>query len=157
MIITDRVTVFRHTPGHPLIRQQVAMRTMQPSCALIPPSAAEFSWRGIGAAAGVARGQVRRIRSEAQAAALGPDDVAVCPRLTPAIAARLGPVAAVVAEAGGPLCAGATLLRERDVPAVVLPGASASLRPGQRVTIDGRRGTVLADPPRDPTGNEGEV
>jgi phosphohistidine swiveling domain-containing protein len=48
----------------------------------------------------------------------------------------------VIAEAGSVLSAGATLLRENGVPAVVAPGAWNHLRPGQRVVVDGTRGTV---------------
>jgi phosphohistidine swiveling domain-containing protein len=89
-----------------------------------------------------ATGRVRHVDTVADAADLGPDDVAVCHALTPALTAHLGRVAAVIAEAGSPLGAGATLLRECGVPAVVAPGAWTHLRPGQRVVVDGIRGTV---------------
>ena len=92
--------------------------------------------------AGFASGRVHHVDTVADAAELGPDDVAVCHALTPALTAHLGRAAAVIAETGSPLGAGATLLRERGVPAVVAPGAWTHLRPGQRVVVDGTRGTI---------------
>jgi phosphohistidine swiveling domain-containing protein len=104
------------------------------------PTPARQLW-GNAISGGVATGRVRHDDTVADAADPGPDDVAVCHALTLALTAHLGRVAAMIAETGSPLGAGATLLRERGVPAVVAPGAWTHLRPGQRV-VDGTRGTV---------------
>ena len=97
---------------------------------------------GVAASAGFAGGRVRHVATAANATALGPHDVAVCPALTPALAAALGSVSAVVADVGGMLAAAATILRERGIPAVVTPGATTHLRPDQCVVVDGTCGTV---------------
>ena len=57
--------------------------------------------------------------------------------------------AAVVTELGGPLSHAAVIAREYGVPAVVnVPGATTAIRTGDRVRVDGDRGTVerLDDP-----------
>jgi pyruvate, water dikinase len=105
------------------------------------PNPARQLW-GNAISSGFATGRVRRVETVAEAAELGPDDVAVLPALTPALAAHVGQAAAVIAESGSMLSSGATHLRERGVPAVVTPGGSSYLRPGQRVVVDGTRGTV---------------
>jgi len=105
------------------------------------PLPARQLW-GTAVAAGFAAGRVRRVETVADAIDVGGDEVAVCPALTPALCAHLGHAAAVVAESGSMLSAGAALLRERGIPAIVAPGAWTHLRPGQRVVIDGTRGTV---------------
>ena len=105
------------------------------------PNPARQLW-GNAISSGFATGRVRHVETVAEAAELGPDDVAVLPALTPGLAAHLVHVAAVIADAGSVLSAGATLLRERGVPAVVTPGAWSHLRPSQRVVVDGTRGTV---------------
>jgi phosphohistidine swiveling domain-containing protein len=105
------------------------------------PTPARQLW-GNAISAGFATGRVHHVESVAEAAGLGPDDVAVVTALTPGVCAHLASAAAVIAEAGSVLSAGATLLRENGVPAVVAPGAWNHLRPGQRVVVDGTRGTV---------------
>lgn len=115
------------------------VRAVEPETPHLTP--ARQLW-GTAVSTGFATGRVRHVDTVAGAAELGLDDVAVCPALTPALAAHLGHVAAVVAETGSLLCAGATLLRERGIPAVVAPGAWSHLKPGQRVVVDGTRGTV---------------
>jgi len=105
------------------------------------PTPARQLW-GNAISAGFAAGRVRHVETVAEAAELGPDDVAVLAALTPAIAAHLGQVAAVIADAGSVKCAGAILLREHGVPSVVTSGAWGHLRPGQRVVVDGTRGTL---------------
>ena len=86
------------------------------------PAPARQLW-GNAISGGFAAGRAHHVDTIADAVDLGPDDVAVCRALTPALTAHLGRVAAVIAEAGSVLSAGATLLRERGVPAVVAPGA----------------------------------
>ena len=98
--------------------------------------------RGNAISGGFIAGRVRHVETVADVVELGPEDVAVCRALTPALTAHLGQVAAVIAETGSPLGAGAILLRERGVPAVVAPGAWSHVRPGQRVVVDGTRGTI---------------
>nr|WP_275939215.1 PEP-utilizing enzyme [Polyangium spumosum] len=51
--------------------------------------------------------------------------------------------AAVVTELGGPLSHAAIVAREYGVPAVVnVPGATVAIRTGDRVRVDGDRGTI---------------
>jgi pyruvate,water dikinase len=69
--------------------------------------------------------------------------VLVCPSTDPAWVPLFAHAAALVMETGGVLSHGAIVAREFGLPAVAgLPGVVLQLRTGQRVRVDGARGTV---------------
>ncbi len=102
--------------------------------------------RGIPGSPGRAVGPAYVVRS--------PEDFAGCPEgailvvraTTPAWTALFARAAGIVAESGGPLSHGAIAAREQGIPAVMaVRGAMAMLASGQRITVDGGRGTVIAE------------
>jgi pyruvate,water dikinase len=69
--------------------------------------------------------------------------VLVCPSTDPAWVPLFAHAAALVMETGGVLSHGAIVAREFGLPAVAgLPGVTRRLRTGQRLRVDGGRGTV---------------
>lgn len=88
-------------------------------------------------------GPVRIIRGPEQFSELRSGDVLVC-RVTTTTWTMLFPIAgAVVTEEGGTLSHAAIVARELSVPAVLGTSLATSvLKDGQRVTVDGDRGTV---------------
>jgi pyruvate,water dikinase len=79
----------------------------------------------------------------ADSSLLGPDTVLVVPALEPSWAVVFGRIGAVVAEVGGELSHASILLREAGRPALVnVTGIFAQVETGDRVRLDGRRGTV---------------
>ena len=68
--------------------------------------------------------------------------VLVCPTIDAAWLPLLARAAAVVLETGSDLSHGAILLREFGIPAVGVPGLAGSIVPGDRLRVDGRRGTI---------------
>jgi pyruvate,water dikinase len=102
---------------------------------------------GIAASAGSYTGPVRIIRSEHEFDRLRPGDVLVCPATSPVWSLLFATVGALVADVGGQLSHQAIIAREYRIPAVVGTGeATARLRDGQLVTVDGCAGTVTARP-----------
>jgi rifampicin phosphotransferase len=99
--------------------------------------------RGVGAAAGRYTGRVKVLRGEADFHKLGHGDVLVCPETTAQWSVLFSNVGALVADTGGLLSHPAIIAREYRVPAVVATGnATALLRDGQLVTVDGGSGLV---------------
>lgn len=108
--------------------------------------------RGIGIGDRVVTGQVvraselpallREIESGARPP-LGSETVLHVPALEPSWGILFGRIGAVVTDIGGELSHASILLREAGATAVVnCAGASASLRDGETVTVDPRRGVV---------------
>lgn len=99
---------------------------------------------GIGAARGQYTGPARIVRDERDLGKLRPGDVLVCPVTAPAWAVIAFPsVSALVTDTGGILSHPAIIARELGIPAVIGTGnASALLRDGQIVTVDGDAGRV---------------
>ena len=98
---------------------------------------------GVGASPGVYTGPARVLRSEADFDRLQPGDVLVCPITSPAWSVLFPNVGALVADEGGVLSHSAIIAREFRIPAVVATGnATALLRDGQQVTVDGTAGCV---------------
>ncbi|HZI37581.1 MAG TPA: PEP-utilizing enzyme, partial [Acidimicrobiia bacterium] len=74
---------------------------------------------------------------------LQPGDVLVCPITSPAWSVLFPNVCALVTDAGAILSHSAIIAREFQIPAVVATGnATALLRDGQQVKVDGAAGTV---------------
>ena len=75
-----------------------------------------------------------------------PGDILVCVTTTPVWAPLFSIAGGVVAETGGALSSLATVARERGIPTVIsVHGATARIRDGQIVTVDGDSGVVLID------------
>jgi phosphohistidine swiveling domain-containing protein len=99
--------------------------------------------RGAAGSAGKVEGNVRRLDSAAEGAALKPGEILVT-SLTDISWTPLFPrLAAVVTDVGAPLSHAAIVARELGIPAVVGCGnATARLKTGDRVRVDGSRGVV---------------
>ncbi len=126
-------------------------------------TAAEEAWRGpeYGAAAvgegdlsgqpgspGVARGAVKVIVGPAEFGKLQQGDVLVCNFTDPAWTPLFALAAAVVADTGGPLSHAAIVAREYGIPAVLgTRVATARLKDGDTVVVDGARGLVRVQTP----------
>ncbi|NHB84796.1 hypothetical protein G7085_09785 [Tessaracoccus sp. HDW20] len=73
-----------------------------------------------------------------------PGDVLVAPITTPAYTPFFAMASAVVTDVGGPLSHSSIVAREYGIPAVLGTGsATARIRSGDQVTVDGDRGRVL--------------
>lgn len=102
---------------------------------------------GLGASAGTYRGRVRVVRSDADFPRLQPGDVLVCPVTTPTWSPLFAVAGALVTDNGGVLSHAAIVARENGLPAVVgTVTATAVLRDGAEVVVDGSRGTVTKLP-----------
>lgn len=98
---------------------------------------------GTPASPGRYTGPVRIVRGDGDFGSIRPGDVLVCPITTPAWSLNFGRIGALVTDAGGALSHAAIVAREHGLPAVVATGrATADLRDGQLVTVDGTSGTV---------------
>jgi rifampicin phosphotransferase len=98
---------------------------------------------GIAASPGRFTGTVRVIAGEHEFEKIQAGDVLVCPVTSPVWSVLFSRIGALVTETGGVLSHPAIIAREYGVPAVVATGnATALLRDGQRVTVDGDAGIV---------------
>ncbi|MFH5823745.1 PEP/pyruvate-binding domain-containing protein [Georgenia sp. AZ-5] len=98
---------------------------------------------GTGASPGTYTGTVRVVRSEAEFGKVRTGDVLVCQCTRPSWAVVLGSVGAIVTDVGGVLSHPAIIAQEMRIPAVVATGsATAVLRDGETVAVDGGAGTV---------------
>jgi pyruvate,water dikinase len=108
---------------------------------------------GFAGAAGTVEGIVRVITSVEDAAALRPGDVLVTTVTNVGWTPLFLRAAAVVTDIGAPLSHAAIVARELGIPAVVGCGnATRRLHSGDRVRVDGRRGTVEILAPASATG-----
>jgi rifampicin phosphotransferase len=98
---------------------------------------------GSPASAGRATGRVRVVRGPAEFDTLLQGEVLVAPVTAPAWTALFGLAAAVVTDVGSAAAHASIIAREYGIPAVVGCGdATARLRTGMRVTVDGGTGNV---------------
>ncbi len=98
---------------------------------------------GSPASPGRATGSVRVIRGPHQFDELEPGEVLVAPLTAPAWTPLFTRAAAVVTDVGSPAAHASIIAREYGIPAVVGCGdATARLRNGTRVTVDGSTGNV---------------
>lgn len=98
---------------------------------------------GVPASPGIATGPVRIIRGPHEFDRLQPGDVLVAPFTAPAWTPLFTRAAAVVTDVGSAAAHASIVAREYGIPAVVGTGeATARLRDGMRVTVDGSRGNV---------------
>ncbi|MGH2793927.1 MAG: PEP-utilizing enzyme, partial [Actinomycetota bacterium] len=109
--------------------------------AQLPPGS---TLKGLPASPGVARGSVRILRSGASDD-LQPGEVLVARLTDTGWTPLFGYASAVVTDLGGQLSHAAVVAREFGIPCVVqADGATARLRDGQTVEVDGAAGTVRA-------------
>lgn len=98
---------------------------------------------GIAASPGRYTGPARVVMDEFDFGKLRPGDVLVCPVTSPVWSVLFPSVGALVTDTGGLLSHPAIIAREYGVPAVVATGnATALLRDGQAVTVDGTTGRI---------------
>lgn len=106
-------------------------------------SAPVTTLHGLGVCPGVARGAVRVVHDPSDPRALEPDDILVAPITDPAWTPLFLAVRGVVVEVGAQQSHAAIVARELGIPAVVgVTDATARLRDGQLVEVDGSTGTV---------------
>ncbi|MFT4623113.1 MAG: phosphohistidine swiveling domain-containing protein [Myxococcota bacterium] len=98
---------------------------------------------GLAGGGGTTIATARVLRTPADLHRLRPGDVLVCQCTGAAWAPAYGVAGAVVTERGGVLSHPAILAREYGLPAVLgVPGATTRIRDGQRIRVDGTRGSV---------------
>jgi pyruvate,water dikinase len=119
----------------------VEAAVMAKDAALALPDAAD-RLAGTPASAGKATGKVRVVMDPV-GARLEPGEILVAPSTDPGWTPLFMTAGALVMEMGGVISHGAVVAREYGIPAVVgVPDATARLRDGQTVTVDGAAGTV---------------
>lgn len=105
------------------------------------------SLRGVAGSPGLATGPVRVVSGPEDFGRLAPGDVLVAHLTNPVWTPLFAIAAAIVTDTGGVLSHGAIVAREYGIPAVLgVRGATHALSDGQRVTVDGTRGTVSIEP-----------
>ncbi len=108
---------------------------------LPPPTGAE-QLVGVPLSAGVAEGPAL-VLSEPTTVAIEPGYILVCPSTDPAWVPLFVNARGLVMESGGTLSHGAIVAREFGLPAVAgLPDVHRRLKTGQRLRVDGGKGTV---------------
>jgi pyruvate,water dikinase len=115
-----------------------------PSDSLVPaPSSTGGAITGIPASAGTVEGVARVLRRPDEGCELREGEVLVAVQTDVAWTLLFARAAAVVTDVGAPLSHAAIVARELGIPAVVGCGdATARLRTGDRVRVDGTRGVV---------------
>jgi pyruvate,water dikinase len=99
--------------------------------------------RGFAASNGVVEGPARIVRSVQEISRLRSGDILVCQVTNPSWAPIFDKIAAAVSDIGGSMSHAAIVAREYGLPAVVGTGnATARIRDGQRIRVDGGRGIV---------------
>ncbi|MSR54435.1 MAG: hypothetical protein EXS09_14280 [Gemmataceae bacterium] len=97
---------------------------------------------GVPLSAGVAEGPAL-VLTEPSASSVEPGYILVCPSTDPAWVPLFVNAKGLVMESGGTLSHGAIVAREFGLPAVAgLPGVQHRIKTGQRLRVDGGRGTV---------------
>ncbi|MCK6551979.1 hypothetical protein L6R52_39475 [Myxococcota bacterium] len=97
----------------------------------------------IPASPGRATGPVRILRGLDEVDRVRPGDVLIAPATAPAWTPLFAKIAAVVTDSGSPMAHASLVAREYGIPAVVAAGdATRRYRDGERVTVDGNRGTI---------------
>ncbi|HEY1111321.1 MAG TPA: PEP-utilizing enzyme, partial [Opitutaceae bacterium] len=107
------------------------------------PAATDGALVGTGASPGRVTGRVRVIRSEEELVHFQQGEILVCPSTHSSWAVVFARAAALVTDHGGALAHPSIVAREYGIPAVVGTGcATAKLKTGQVVTVDGATGRV---------------
>ena len=99
--------------------------------------------QGQGASPGIATGNVVIVRDAKDTSGVKEGDIMVTKMTNPDMVPAMRKVAAIVTDEGGMTCHAAIVSRELGTPAVVgTKKATAVLKPGQLVTVDGEKGFV---------------
>jgi pyruvate,water dikinase len=99
--------------------------------------------RGFAASSGVVEGPACVVRSVEEISRLRKGDILVCQVTNPTWAPIFQKIAAAVSDIGGSMSHAAIVAREYGLPAVVGTGnATARIKDGQRIRVDGGRGIV---------------
>lgn len=93
-------------------------------------------------APGIGIGIVHIVFDPSEAGDMPDDAVLVCPSTDPAWTPLFMRAKALVVERGGVLSHGAIVARNLGIPAVVCAGATKRLNPGERIRVDGQKGTI---------------
>jgi pyruvate,water dikinase len=103
----------------------------------------ESAVRGYAASPGVVEGIARVLLNVNDIGQIREGEVLVCPVTAPSWGPVFGKIAAAVSDIGGTMSHAAIVAREYGMPAVVGTGmATARIRTGDRVRVDGDRGVV---------------
>ena len=98
---------------------------------------------GVPASAGVVEGVARVLHDVNEIGSLREGEILVCPVTAPSWAPVFGKIKAAVSDIGGAMSHAAIVAREYGMPAVVGTGdATKRIRTGDRIRVDGDRGTV---------------
>lgn len=98
---------------------------------------------GVGGAPGIAKGQVRLIRSMSELGSVEQGDILVTHAIDPAWTPVFGIIGGVISEEGGILSHATVLGREYGLPVVIgASGAASKLKNGDWVEVNGTSGTV---------------
>lgn len=101
------------------------------------------TYTGVGVSAGIATGAARVLLDPGDVHPTERDYILVCPSTDPAWTPLFLHAAGLVMERGGMLSHGAVVAREYGIPAVVnIPNATRNITDGQKLHVDGNRGTV---------------
>ena len=99
--------------------------------------------KGFAASSGVVEGTARVVKSAGEIGRLQQGDILVCQVTNPTWAPIFQRIAAAVSDIGGSMSHMAIVAREYGLPAVVGTGAATQrIKDGQRIRVDGGRGTV---------------
>jgi pyruvate,water dikinase len=132
----------RRRPAPPMIRDGVEVYA-DPAA---PAESESGQLHGIAGSPGKATGAARVIFSPEEFVKLQTGDILVAPLTNPVWTPLFAIAGGIITEVGGILSHGAIVAREYGIPAVMaVPGATKILREGQRVTVDGNRGTVVVE------------
>ena len=102
--------------------------------------------QGQGASPGIASGKVVIVKDIKDAGKVKEGDILVTKMTNPDMVPAMRRVAAIVTDEGGMTCHAAIVSRELGTPAVVgTRSATAVLKPGQMITVDGKAGTVILE------------
>jgi len=108
-----------------------------------PPEPGRAQFHGVPLSAGVAEGPALVLTDAGSAPSAQAGYILVCPSTDPSWVPLFVQARGLVMESGGVLSHGAIVAREFGLPAVAgLPGIQRQLRSGQRLRVDGSRGTV---------------
>ncbi len=105
------------------------------------PDAEEM--HGVAASGGVVEGVARVLHDVNEIGEIREGEILVCPVTAPSWAPVFGKIKAAVSDIGGAMSHAAIVAREYGMPAVVGTGdATKRIRTGDRIRVDGDRGTV---------------
>ncbi|MFJ9621173.1 PEP/pyruvate-binding domain-containing protein [Streptomyces sp. NPDC101181] len=144
-VVTSRRAVYerelrRRTVPVALLSDGTDVETLLPA-----PVPDDRTLTGMGAASGRVTGRARVVLDPADAT-VEPGDILVAPTTDPGWTPLFLTAGGLVTETGAVMAHGPTVAREYGIPAVIcVPAATARIRDGQRITVDGATGTVTLD------------